>query len=141
VLFRSVPPVSGTWRFWIAGNDQAELWLSPSWKSSEKRRLAHLSYRVSPLSFDSHPSQRSDLLPLVAGVPYYLEILRKGNGGVDHVSVAWAYESPNWAVASHGTTATQSSIGLGGDPSRAIDGVTNGSWTSITHTLHQQNSW
>ncbi len=138
-----VPPLSGNWRFWIAGDDQAELWLSPSWKSSEKRRVAQLSSWVSPLSFDFHSSQRSDLLPLVAGVPYYFEILHKEYGGGDHVSVAWAYESPNWAVASHGTTATQSSIGWGGDPSRAIDGVTNGFWsaTSITHTLNQQNSW
>jgi hypothetical protein len=138
-----IPPASGSWRLWIAGDDEAELWLSSSWKSSEKRRVAHLASWTSPLQFDKLPSQRSNLLPLIAGVPYHFEILHKEYGGGDHVSVAWALDTPNWALASHGTTATQSSTAGGGVPSRAIDGVTTGSWSaaSITHTLNQQNSW
>jgi hypothetical protein len=138
-----VLPATGNWRFWISGDDQAELWLSPSWKSSEKRKVANLTTWGSPLSFDSHASQRSNLLPLVAGVPYYFEILHKEYAGGDHAAVAWSYESSNWALASLGSTATQSSTGWSGVPARAIDGNTNGLWgaSTITHTLDQQNSW
>jgi hypothetical protein len=138
-----VLPATGNWRFWIAGDDQAEFWLSPSWKSSEKRRVAHLESWSASLAYDTYTSQRSNLLPLVAGMPYYFEILHKEYAGGDHASVAWSYESSNWALASHGSTATQSSIGWGGVPARAIDGNTNGLWgaASLTHTLDQQNSW
>jgi len=138
-----VLPATGNWRFWIAGDDQAELWLSPSWKSSDKRKVAHLNSWTGSLAYDKNTSQRSDLFPLAAGVPYYFEILHKEYWGGDHVSVAWSYEPSNWALASHGSTATQSSTGWSGVPARAIDGNTNGTSgaSSITHTLDQQNSW
>ena len=138
-----VPPVSGRWRFWISGDDDAELWLSPSWKSSEKRRIAYLSSWGLPQMFDAHGSQCSEAQNLQAGVPYYFEILHKEHWGGDHVAVAWAYESENWARSSHGTTATQSSIGWGGDPMRALDGNTEGHWLSstTTHTENHPDSW
>ena len=138
-----VPPVSGKWRFWLAGDDEAEFWLSPTWKAMDKRRVAFLSHWVTPYWFDSHATQRSEAIPLTAGQPYYFEVLHKEHWGDDHVSVAWAYESENWAHSSYGTTATQSSVGWGGDPMRAIDGNTNGAYEagSITHTEHGENSW
>ena len=105
--------------------------------------MAHLNSWTGSLAFDTHASQRSNLLPLAAGVPYYFEILHKEYWGGDHVSVAWSYEPSNWALASHGSTATQSSTGWSGVPARAVDGNTNGTSgaSSITHTLDQQNSW
>jgi hypothetical protein len=138
-----VPPLTGNWRFWITGDDSAELWLSPSWKASEKRRIANLTSWLNPNAFDVTPSQKSNAIPLSANTPYYFEILHKEGGGADHVSVAWAYESENFALASNGATASQSNTGWGGVASRAIDGNTNGSWNAntTTHTAGEPNPW
>lgn len=138
-----VPPLTGNWRFWITGDDSAELWLSPSWKASEKRRIANLPSWLAPNAFDVTPSQKSNAIPLSANTPYYFEILHKEGVGGDHVSVAWAYESENYALASNGATATQSSTILSGVASRAIDGNTNGSWNAntTTHTAGEPNPW
>lgn len=139
-----VPPATGNWRFWIAGDDHAEFWLSSSWKARDKNKIASLLHCTSELAFDAHPSQRSAPQALQAGVPYHFEIIHKEHWGYDHVAVAWAYEPTNWALASHGSTATQSSDGAGGLASRAIDGNTNGHWWSaatITHTANLPNSW
>lgn len=80
-----VPPVSGKWRFWLAGDDEAEFWLSPTWKAMDKRRVAFLSHWVTPYWFDSHATQRSEAIPLTAGQPYYFEVLHKEHWGDDHV--------------------------------------------------------
>lgn len=138
-----VPPRSGNWRFWIASDDASELWLSNSWKASGKRKTAFMSSWVNPGAFDVTPSQKSAAISLNANTPYYFELLHKEGGGGDHLSLAWAYDSPNWALSANGSTATQSSTAAGGSPSRGIDGNTNGVWSSgtITHTDNFQNSW
>ncbi|MGJ8633254.1 MAG: discoidin domain-containing protein [Luteolibacter sp.] len=138
-----VPTHSGNWRFWISGDDSAELWLSDTWKASGKRRAAYLTSKVSQNTYDTTPSQESALIPMQAGQPYYFEILHKEFKYADHLSLAWAYDSPNWALATLGSTASQSSTASGGEASRAIDGNTNGSYSngSVTFTGNAQNSW
>jgi PA14 domain/F5/8 type C domain/Bacterial TSP3 repeat len=137
-----VPPHAGNWRFWITGDNSAELWLSPSWKASEKRRIARASVS-GPNVFDADPSQQSSAIPLSANTPYYFEILHKGGGLEDYVSVAWAYEPENYALASNGATATQSGTAYDGSASRAIDGNIDGLyWNgSTTHTDGEPNPW
>ncbi len=105
-----IAPVSGTYRFWISGDDHAELWIAdgsikpsgestPSTSRFGKRRIAWIederfggSY-LKPSSFDVYPSQRSAAIRLQAGHSYYFEVLHKayGNGAEDleHVAVAW----------------------------------------------------
>lgn len=138
-----VVPKTGNWRFWIAADDSAELWLSDSWKASGKRKAAYLSSWVNPDNFVVTPSQKSTLKSLQSGEPYYFEILHKEGSGGDHVSVAWNYESPNWALAASGSVATQSTTGWGGVASNAIDNDTNGvlSAGSVTHTNGAPNDW
>ena len=138
-----VPPQTGNWRFWIAGDDTAEFWLSSSWRATAKRKSAFLAGWVNPNAFDTTPSQASPMMPLVAGSPYYFEILHKQGTGAAHLSLAWAYDSPNWALAANGATATQSTTDYDGVASHAIDGNTDGSYNSasITHTAGAANSW
>ena len=109
-----VPPRSGNWRFWIAADDSAEFWLSDSWRATGKRKTAFQSSWVNPYAFDSTPSQKSLAVSLAAGTPYYFELLHKEATGGDHLSLAWAYDSPNWALAANGSTATQSSTAHNG---------------------------
>lgn len=138
-----VPPRSGNWTFWITGDDSAEFWLSDTSKATGKRKAAYVTSWTGANQYDKTPSQKSQSKTLSADTPYYFEMLHKEGGGGDHVTVAWQYESPNWALAANGSTASQSSTAYGAGPIRAIDGNTNGAWGagSSTHTQNLANSW
>ncbi|MES2995411.1 MAG: discoidin domain-containing protein [Verrucomicrobiota bacterium] len=62
--------------------------------------------------------------------------------GLESLAIGWSRQT-NHALAANGTTATQSSVTAGGDPSRAIDGNANGVYTggSVTHTADGMDSW
>jgi hypothetical protein len=134
-----VPPVTGNYRFWVAADDSAELWLSTNASRLNKKKIAFLNSWTSVDSFDATPSQKSASIPLVAGQPYYYEVLQKESVSADHVSVAWNVESPNWA-REPGATATQSTDYSASYPaSKAIDGSTSGS--TFAQTNSQPNNW
>ena len=101
-----VAPVTGDYRLWIAGNDKCELWFSdgtvkhPDTNAALTNRFGKqlLAHNQSPI--DTHPSayrgfdrllsQRSRVVHLTAGEPYYIEVLQKKGGGTpSHISVAW----------------------------------------------------
>lgn len=83
-----VPPVDGEYVFWIAGDDECELWLSEDDTRARLRRIA-ASPCVSPEEWERHPSQRSAPIVLTHGRRYYVEALHKEGGGDDHLSVSW----------------------------------------------------
>jgi hypothetical protein len=135
-----VPPKSGNWRFWLASDDAGEFQLSTSASALDKRRAAYVENWVAAGNYDASATQKSESKTLVAGTPYYFEILHKENTLVDHASLAWAYEPVNWALASNGATASQSSTYATSCPAdKAIDGSTEG--TTFTHTNSISNSW
>jgi hypothetical protein len=84
-----LPPVTGEYTFWIAGDDECELWLSTDETPFTRRRIAinggSTGYRV----WTTRASQQSAAIILEAGQRYYVEILQKQGTGSDHVSVAW----------------------------------------------------
>jgi hypothetical protein len=101
-----VPTVPGTYRFWISGDDQAELWLAdgsitPHLESAPrtdrfgKRRIAWIedarfsSDSTPLLDFDNFPSQRSAAIQLQADQSYYIEVLHKDGQSSSHLSLAW----------------------------------------------------
>ncbi|MFT3992209.1 MAG: PA14 domain-containing protein [Luteolibacter sp.] len=134
-----VPPLSGSYRFWVAADDAAEFWLSTDSSRLHKNKISYVTTDTDVDAFDTTPSQKSALVSLVAGRPYYYEILQKEGTGSDHLSVAWNLDSPNWAVQP-GAVATQSSnynstylAGL------AIDGSVSGN--TFTQTKSVSNSW
>src|SRR5512133_2180269 len=53
------PPISGAYRFWIAGDDAAELWLSTDDKQSRKVKIAYTSSYTSPREWGKYPEQQS----------------------------------------------------------------------------------
>lgn len=83
------PPLSGDYTFWIASNDQSELWLSTDENIANKRRIAYVSGATASREWTKYPSQRSQTVPLVAGRRYYIEALHKQGVGADHVAVGW----------------------------------------------------
>lgn len=83
------PPVTGTYTFWIAGDDNCELWLSPNENPARKEKIARVPGWTDPRQWDRDPAQKSKPLRLVGGRPYYIEALHKEGERGDHVAVGW----------------------------------------------------
>jgi hypothetical protein len=82
-------PVSGSYTFWIAGDDNCELWLSTDTNPANKRRIASVAVWTSPREWTKYPSQQSAAITLAAGQVYYIEALHKEGGGLDNLAVGW----------------------------------------------------
>jgi hypothetical protein len=82
------PPVSGEYRFWIAADDAAELWLSPDDNPANKQKIALVSAWTASRQWDKYGEQQSAPIKLAAGKRYYLEILHKDADQKDNLAVA-----------------------------------------------------
>lgn len=83
------PPETGDYVFWVASDDQSELWLSSDDSPAKKQKIGSLSHAVAYRDWNAEPTQKSSPVPLVAGKRYYIEVFQKEGGGSDHVSVGW----------------------------------------------------
>ena len=138
-------PVTGSYTFWVAGDNGVQLWLSTDSRKYNRQRIAWHNSLTSPNQWGKYTTQKSAPVQLVAGQKYYIEALSKQSSGADHLSMAWSYEAndlKNW-TREVGVTASQSSISYGGAAERAIDGNRSDNWAdgSITHTADLDNSW
>ena len=137
------PPETGDYRFYIAGDDNAELFLSTDSSRFNKKRIAWTHQWTSARQWDKYEGQKSAVVTLVAGQKYYIEAqLMEFNWG-EHMSIGWSREPVNWALDAS-AVASQSSTGWGGAAERAIDGNTDGNYNagSVTHTNHgTDNYW
>lgn len=141
-----VPPLSGEWTFFLAGDDTARLLVSPDGQRFLKRPVAEVNTWTDRYQWNKAGSQKSETKVLQMGTPYFLEALQYQQGGGAHVAVAWQYKAPN-LCRMEGTTATQSST-YGGCPAEwAIDGdkntqshtnwLTGNSWWQVDFLLPQ----
>lgn len=83
------PPTTGVYRFYIAGDDAAELWLSNSASPLGKERIAFVTTATNLRDWTASTNQQSAAIRLVAGQGYALEVIHKENSGSDHLSVGW----------------------------------------------------
>ena len=90
-----IPPVSGSYIFWIATDDNGELWMNPTANSTNTAALTLLANITgtgswaSPRQWTKYASQQSKAVTLIAGQGYYLEARMKQGGGGDNLAVAW----------------------------------------------------
>ena len=152
-------PITGQYRFWIAGDDNSQLLLSTSANPANALVIASVPGWSNPREWGKYSQQQSALITLQAGQKYYIEALQKEGAGGDNLAVAWQipggaqaviagqYLSP-WVVQpvsnlARGKSATQSSTFSGASTSRAVDGNTNGAFnaSSVTHTNYDTNAW
>jgi uncharacterized repeat protein (TIGR03806 family) len=84
-----IPPISGSYTFWIAGDDSCELWLSSDDNPVHKARIAYVNGWTTSREWGKYPSQQSAPLALVGGQRYYVEALHKEGGGGDNLAVGW----------------------------------------------------
>jgi len=75
------PPVTGEYTFWITGNDEGQLFLSPEGSSSHAEVIARC-IRSAPLDdWTRYAGQQSMPITLEAGKKYYIEGILKENTG------------------------------------------------------------
>ena len=84
-----IPPASGTYTFWVASDDNSELWLSATTNPATMTRIAYVTGYTSPRVWTQYSSQKSANQSLVAGQAYYIEARLKEGSGDDHIAVAW----------------------------------------------------
>jgi uncharacterized repeat protein (TIGR01451 family) len=87
-----IAPVTGQYQFWIASDDESELYLTSDASPSVAQRIAFIEGTDSGQEqWDQYPMQQSALIQLTAGVSYYIEIRHKEGPANDYVAVAWQH--------------------------------------------------
>ena len=83
-------PTTGDYTFWIASDDNGELWLSNDSNAENASLIAFVSSWTSSRQWDKYASQQSIAISLNAGEQYYIEALMKEGGGGDNLAIAWS---------------------------------------------------
>ncbi|MBC7919961.1 MAG: hypothetical protein H7Z75_02630, partial [Ferruginibacter sp.] len=83
-------PRTGSYVFWLASDDDGDLYLSTDENPANKQRIAYVENGwATPREWDKYPSQRSAVVRLVVGRKYYVEVLHKDSLGGDNLAVGW----------------------------------------------------
>ncbi|MES2284146.1 MAG: Ig-like domain-containing protein [Bacteroidota bacterium] len=90
------PPISGNYTFWIASDDNSELWLSSNDQIFNKVKIALVSGFTSSRQWTKYADQQSAPIPLIAGTQYYIEAIHKEGTQGDNLAVGW--QLPNGAL-------------------------------------------
>lgn len=85
------PPISGDYVFWIASDDESQLFLSTGTDPANAAMIATATPRTQRYEWNLFPAQQSAPIPLQQGQAYYIEVLHKEAAASlpDHVAVAW----------------------------------------------------
>ena len=84
-------PVTGNYIFWIASDDNSELWLSTTNDNpANKVNIASVTEWTGSGEWGKFPSQKSAPIHLDANQSYYVEALQKEGDGGDNLAVGWA---------------------------------------------------
>ena len=83
------PPASGTYRFYVSGDDETRFSLSDGESAASLTTIASVPSYSSVQQFGKFSSQTSPQISLTAGKRYYFELVHKEGVGGDHFAVAW----------------------------------------------------
>ncbi|MGC8888187.1 MAG: lamin tail domain-containing protein [Verrucomicrobiia bacterium] len=84
-----IPPMTGNYIFWIASDDNSQLFLSTDDNPANKRLIASVNSWTSSREWTKEANQQSAPIRLTNGVRYYIEALQKEGGGGDNLAVGW----------------------------------------------------
>jgi hypothetical protein len=84
-------PTTGSYTFWIASDDNSELWLSLDENPGNLKKIASITGSIwtGHNVWNAYPSQQSCPINLAGGKRYYIEVLHKEGTGGDNLSVGW----------------------------------------------------
>ncbi|WP_152755729.1 PA14 domain-containing protein [Salmonirosea aquatica] len=91
-----VPPVGGSYTFWVTADDAAILWLSTDESPSHKDTIAYKSTYTNSRNYTASATQKSAPITLECGKRYYIEALVKDSIAGDHLSVSWQIPGRLW---------------------------------------------
>jgi len=81
-------PVAGDYTFWVAGDDNTELWLSTDQDPANVRLIASVPVWTGLNEWSRYTSQQSEPITLDTDCYYIMGLWKEGDGG-DHISAAW----------------------------------------------------
>lgn len=87
-----VPPKTGAYVFFIASDDESELWLSTDATPEKRELIAGVTGFTTSREWNKYPDTQSNAsfpVTLQAGQRYYIEALMKENDGEDNLAVGW----------------------------------------------------
>jgi uncharacterized protein (DUF1800 family) len=84
-----VAPTTGNYTFWIASDDQSELWISTDDQPANLVRRAYVLNYTGSRQWNQETNQKSPILALTAGQKYYFEALQREYGYGDNMAVGW----------------------------------------------------
>ncbi|MES2284144.1 MAG: PQQ-dependent sugar dehydrogenase [Bacteroidota bacterium] len=90
------PPITGNYIFWIASDNNSELWLSTNDQPANKVRIASVPGYTEARGWTKYSEQQSAPRNLTAGVTYYIEAIHKEGTQGDNLAVGW--QLPNGAL-------------------------------------------
>ena len=81
---------SGSYTFYVATDDDGELWLSPNDQAASRQRIAYIQGNWAAVrEWNKLATQQSAPQNLVAGQRYYIEARQAEGGGGDNLAVGW----------------------------------------------------
>ena len=83
------PPVTGKYTFWIASDDNGQLFLSTDDSPANMQLIASVNSWTSSREWNKEPNQQSAEIYLQAGRLYYICALQKEGTGGDNLAVRW----------------------------------------------------
>lgn len=88
-----IAPTTGNYRFYIASDDNSELWLSTDSTTASAVKIASVTDWTNSREWSKYLSQKSAAIALTAGQRYYIRALHKEGAGGDNLAVG--VEFPN----------------------------------------------
>jgi len=95
-----VPPATGSYVFWIAGDNNSALYLSTDESPANRVPIAAVNSWANSREWNTETNQRSVAILLTNGFRYYIEALQKEGGGGDNLAVTW--QKPGDPVPANG---------------------------------------
>jgi glucose/arabinose dehydrogenase len=83
------PPTTGNYVFWIASDNQSELYISTDANPANKVKRASVSAWTMSKEWTKYPSQQTVPLYLIAGNKYYIEAIHLEVAQGDNLAVGW----------------------------------------------------
>ena len=103
-------PSTGNYTFWIASDDQSELWISDDDQPASLTKRASVTGATASREWTKYPEQKSRLLALTAGQKYYYEVYQKNGGAPENLAVGWLKPGQSGSAPSEIIGATSNTV-------------------------------
>jgi hypothetical protein len=83
------PTTSGSYTFYVEGDDQVDFYISTNNNPANKARKAYVNWSTPVHIYTTESTQTSATITLTANTQYYFEVLHKEGTSNDHVALSW----------------------------------------------------